>query len=235
MDLNRKLGPLPVWAWALIGVGVGYYFVKKKQAATAASQATLSPVVEAGPATINAGTGGVATPSQSDWQTQAANGAIAAGYNPSQVENALSSFSTGQPLDQTQEGILNWILQNYGSPPSGVSPVVAGALPPPQVSGSASGASSEAAANPFGVGTVVSSYRGQAEKIASEAGGTSSFGPVGVTNFGGLYTVPGVNVSGSEYNPSATPGEYSATLNGNEVVETGPTGTKIFTLSGAPK
>lgn len=136
--LTRKLGPLPVWAWALVGVAVGYYIYKKRQSsAAAASQATLSST----PATTASGAAPASvmttsTPeTQAAWQQSAAQGAITAGYNPSAVENALANWQNGQPLDSTQEGILNWILSKYGGPPNGVQPVYTGQTTPPVTAG----------------------------------------------------------------------------------------------------
>ena len=137
MDLQHKIGPLPLWAWIGIAAVLGYVIIeKRKQAASAASVAT----VPSGASTEMSGIGTAATPAGSttgfnslgDWQASAASGAIGAGYNPSATETALANYASGQPLDPTQEGILNWILQNYGAPPGGAQPVIAATLPPPQ-------------------------------------------------------------------------------------------------------
>lgn len=145
--MSKKLGPLPIWAWALIGVAVGYYIYKKQQASAAAtaSQATLTST----PATTTSGAAPSSTLSaaaanpdtQTAWTSTAAQGAIGAGYAPTAVENALANWQNGQPLDSTQEGVLNWILKNYGSPPNGVQPVYTGTLPSPSSGTGATGGS----------------------------------------------------------------------------------------------
>ena len=83
--------------------------------------------------------------------------------------------------------------------------------------------------NPYGVGTTVA----PGEQV-TQAVSAGQFGYVDQTSLGGLYTVPGVSISGSEYNPAAKSATYTTTVNGNQVYESGPAGTKVFTLSGTP-
>lgn len=52
-SLTKKLGPLPVWAWALIGGAAGYWYLKKK----GGKAGTGAPVV-ATPTTYGGGGGG---------------------------------------------------------------------------------------------------------------------------------------------------------------------------------
>ena len=142
MDLQRKIGPLPLWAWIGIAAVVGYvvYEKRKQSAAAAAVPATVPSTLS----TELSGLGSAASPAGSgsgfsslgDWQSAAASGAIGAGYNPSATETALANYASGQPLSTSQEGILNWVLQHYGPAPGGAQPVIAGMLPPPQGTGS---------------------------------------------------------------------------------------------------
>lgn len=142
-DLSAKMGLLPVWAWAVLGVAVGYYLYKKMQTSTSAGTTAATAPSSADTATtqpyytLGGGTGATGTATGAgattantapqtlgEWESTAASGAIAAGYNPSQVETALANFGSGQPVDSTGESILNWALSQYGSPPSGVMPVL---------------------------------------------------------------------------------------------------------------
>lgn len=136
LDLTRKIGPLPLWAWLGIGAAIGYYIYKRNQSAQATAaavagggqqaaadtQSTLSPsgLTGSGP--------GVQYASNADWATAASDAAINAGFNPSEVENAVSNYLDGSTQDSQGEAILNWILQNFGSPPSGPSAVVGGGV-----------------------------------------------------------------------------------------------------------
>lgn len=136
LDLTRKIGPLPLWAWLGIGAAIGYYIYKRNQTAQATAaavaggsqQAAADTQTTLSPSGLTGGGPGMQYASNADWATAAADAAIQAGFNPTEVENAISNFLSGSTQDSQGEAILNWILQNFGSPPSGPSAVVGGGV-----------------------------------------------------------------------------------------------------------
>lgn len=145
-SLTKKVGPLPMVAW--VGMVAAAYVIYRYYKASRSSAATAdSPVVTAqgdiGSASdFTSGFGGIGgtaqgssiqTPTVSgpstnvDWGNNAANGAIAMGYNPTDVEAAIGSYlyGTGTALNDSQSAILRWVLTKFGTPPESVI------LPPP--------------------------------------------------------------------------------------------------------
>ena len=90
--LQRKLGPLPVWAWALIGLAVGYYVYEhylKGATAAASTASTANPVPGSDQSTGGASAdGGIGTPATTT-------AATAAATDPNAGENAPGNFAPG--------------------------------------------------------------------------------------------------------------------------------------------
>lgn len=64
--LGRKVGPLPVWAWAVLLAGVAYYFYRRNagsSGSTSASQSAAQPVTDTttGTGTDTTGSSGTST------------------------------------------------------------------------------------------------------------------------------------------------------------------------------
>jgi hypothetical protein len=136
--MTKKLGPLPVWAWAVAGVG-GYLLLERlRKTSTAAATAAGASV-----AASNAGTGlgtsqtppplpgspgisGITTNNQ--WATEASTTLISDsgqyGWSPSEVETAISAYLNGENLTGDGVAIVNAALAMFGSPPEGNVPVV---------------------------------------------------------------------------------------------------------------
>lgn len=154
---KNKLGPLPVAVWAIliVGVGSGIYLLMKRRGgaksvstdATAATDNTGSGVDTDGSTDAASGawsantpansggsvTGVNGTPASSDnshWAANVANGMIAAGSDPTVVQNALSDYLNGRPLTPQEQAIINTAVQKYGVPPEGVLPVKVTQPPP---------------------------------------------------------------------------------------------------------
>lgn len=145
--LTKKLGPLPVWTYALIiAVAVwGYTYWRNNRAGT---QIPLSPeqsIVSPAPfentdpmpgtntgdgyqETFPKGQPGISTNAQ--WAKQAANQLIASGATPVIVSTALAKYLNGKPLNAQEKAIINQAISLYGVPPEGVLPV-AGTSPTP--------------------------------------------------------------------------------------------------------
>ncbi len=68
------------------------------------------------------------------WATNAANGLVGQGqYTALDIENALSNYITGAPLNTAQNAIVNAAIAAYGSPPEAVIPSTSAAVPAPQL------------------------------------------------------------------------------------------------------
>lgn len=136
---TRKLGPLPVWGYAAIIVGVAVVFwYWRKHSATQLNPTTVSTVPPTGAAdtpgfnqtqtpysgvvsTFPMGTPSPTTNAQ--WTKQTADQLTALGYSPDSVNNALSAYVNGQPLDAAGQSLINVALQKFGNAPQGVLPV----------------------------------------------------------------------------------------------------------------
>lgn len=134
-SLTHKLGPLPVWAWGLIGggiFGVAYYLHKKKQVAAGSTGPSYSDLNASGNggnagelATTggSAGAGGGTPPSLASWAANVVNWLIGQGTDPASASNAISAYINGQTLTSDQTVLVNKGLTQFGSPPSGILPV----------------------------------------------------------------------------------------------------------------
>ena len=138
--LTRKMGPLPVWAWAAIVVAVvwGLYAYR-----TVTGRAKPVPAVpgagtpdngySASTGSVSGSVGGVGVQSgingtpamqtNAQWARQAADQLIAMGDSPDAVNNALSAYVNGQTLDTGGDSIIREALTKFGNPPEGVLPV----------------------------------------------------------------------------------------------------------------
>lgn len=134
MDLTGKLGPIPIWGWAvgIVGVYVLFHYLHGATSSTPAtvSSATL-PTNYSLPGAGATQTSGSATSSSStpstpttnaEWGNAAAAYLIGAGDNPSLVEQALSDFLAGNTLTASEQTLVNAALKQLGSPPGGVLP-----------------------------------------------------------------------------------------------------------------
>lgn len=136
---TRKLGPLPVWGYAAIIVGVGVVFwYWRKHSASQVNPTTVSTV----PPTGAADTSGVNQPqmpysgqvtsfpqgtaapqTNAQWAKFVSDSLIANGSPPDLVNNALSAYVGGGTLDPSQKSLIDVALQKYGNAPQGVLPI----------------------------------------------------------------------------------------------------------------
>lgn len=147
--VSKKLGPLPVWAYALIIAGVAWGFYYWRSHSVSGGNAVVNSAVPPVDAASVAGASGVlpstysgivqttpGTPSLStnaQWAKYAADQLNALGYAPDAVANALSGYVNGTSLDAQGQSLINIALQKFGTPPQGVMPVAA--QPAPQYVG----------------------------------------------------------------------------------------------------
>lgn len=138
-SLTHKLGPLPVYAWGLIGAGifVGYYVYKKRTSSSGDSATGSAADLLAGGSTdggsgtgelattggSSTGNGGSDSPSLAQWGANVSNWLAGQGATPQDADNAISAYINGQTLTADQETLVNKGLAQFGAPPSGLLPV----------------------------------------------------------------------------------------------------------------
>jgi hypothetical protein len=153
---TQKAGPLPVWAWGLIALGMWYYFQRKSSTAAGVNQQT-DPAGNVG--SIDPATGyvygtpedlaalasnnatGTSTSSGSTvagvyqnnnaWARAALNYLIGVGIDPTQASEAIQQYLTSQVLTSQQQADLNLVLTALGPPPDLPGPI--GSPVPPVV------------------------------------------------------------------------------------------------------
>ena len=147
-SLGKKLGPLPVWAWVLIAVGI--YLVLKNQGltgkSTTATGAQTDPAGNVG--TINPATGYVAgSPENTSamaaqgggstdtvssqattgaqtyadnnaWGIAAINYLVGRGIDAVTANQAVQNYLNSENLTTAQQGDVNLAIQALGAPPS---------------------------------------------------------------------------------------------------------------------
>lgn len=139
---GRKLGPLPLWGWALIlvaGVYIYYHFFSGSGnvATPAVGGATTGNTQTSSPMGMPS-FGAPAAPSFSDnqsWQNAAISEASQFNASPLDVQNATTDYLGGSNLTPSQGALINRILGGLGAAPlgtSGVSAVVSPPAPTPQ-------------------------------------------------------------------------------------------------------
>lgn len=129
--LGRKVGPLPIWAWAVLIVGGGFviFYIMRRGASTTASAngAGLSTVADqtaAGALSSMYGSGGNANGYTSGYSNnqqyeQAAISELSGStqYTPLQVQGALGDLFAGNSLTADEQAIINKIEGSLGAPP----------------------------------------------------------------------------------------------------------------------
>jgi hypothetical protein len=133
--MTKKLGPLPVYAYAVIIVGAAYgvYWWRNRVGVARPVQVTDigSGISSAGPMPGTNSYNGATTPSahapaasqsNAQWAKTVADSLIALGGNPTQVNNAIAAFLGGSQLDATQQSFVGNALRLFGNPPEGVIP-----------------------------------------------------------------------------------------------------------------
>lgn len=137
--VGKKLGPLPVWAYAAIIAVVAWgWFYWKNHSVGRVNPAAQSAVPPVDAGTIAGASGALpstysgivqttpGTPSLStnaQWAKYAADQLNALGYAPDAVANALSAYVNGTKLDAQGQSLISIALQKFGTPPQGVLPV----------------------------------------------------------------------------------------------------------------
>lgn len=130
---GRKVGPLPIWGWALVlaaGVYIFYRFYAGRQAASTGSQAAIDTQYAtngSNPSTTpyagTSGQNGSGSQFGSFFSNDAYNAAAigeASQFSSTglQVQSALAKYESGAPLTPSEGGLINQILGAFGGLPS---------------------------------------------------------------------------------------------------------------------
>lgn len=136
MDIQSKLGPLPVWAWGLIigGLAVVWLWVSGRTDTTDYSQSVTGESGNPVPDDIAPGgdfstvpvmpeTGDTPTPSDTndDWLRRAVDAVINSGVSTVSAQRAIQKYLSGETLTTAEEGIVNKALTETGLPPDGTA------------------------------------------------------------------------------------------------------------------
>ena len=134
--VGKKVGPLPLYAYALIIVvcAYGVYWWKNNKVGVAQPEGATdigsgfsptapSPFPSAGgyngsvTTTPNAG---ASSKTNAQWAKNTADSLIASGSNPADVNNAISAYLSGGTLNSVWSAIIATALRLYGNPPEGI-------------------------------------------------------------------------------------------------------------------
>lgn len=207
---TQKLGPLPVWVWAIAAVAIFYYVQRNKGAGTTAGQqtdpagntGTINPATgyvygspedqaAAGAATGALGTGSSSTSGSTTagqyqdntaWANAAINYLVGIGVDPTVANTAIQQFLASQTLTTEQQADVNLAIQRIGAPPDPPSPSNA---PPPVVTPPTGGSTVYASNPPTGltVTSVSSSHVGlKWNRVTNAKGYTVSWGTTSAAN-----------------------------------------------------
>lgn len=143
-DLNKQVGPLPLWGWgvALAG-GLGLAFLGRRALSSSSSSDTPAPPsVDPGlPASdprgavvLNGGTLVDATPAgpttNDEWRALVTRRLVSEGMGALATDTALGRYLAGMTLDTQQRNIVDRALALFGPPPDGAPVTPAPSTPP---------------------------------------------------------------------------------------------------------
>jgi hypothetical protein len=154
--LTKKLGPLPIWAWAAVVLGsyLLYHYLKNRNSSAAGSPAgTVAGGTGAPSLGLQIGPGGqiidpttgnvigtVGSPGGTGTNTTTVQGWIAAvqnalqglGYDNNAMNQALQDYVAGKPLSQQEYNIIESAIKTVGGAPASLgNPILAPTPPTP--------------------------------------------------------------------------------------------------------
>jgi LysM repeat protein len=171
-SLTRYVGPLPVWGWLAL-VAAALYLWKRHEASASSSTGTssgaLSSLLGSGSSSASTGTGSSAASSDAtdsdtsgetndSWADSAIQYLEGQGYNQSQAQAAIGTYTSGGTLDPSMATLVDSAVQGVGQPPSLILPTsTTPALPTPTAPGTGTASSTTSAGAGSAVGSSGSS------------------------------------------------------------------------------
>lgn len=141
---GRKVGPLPIWGWAIVLAGAVFVWFRFFGGSSSSSGASSSAASSALPNIMTTGgylptataTGGTTAPGFTDnqsWENAALQQASQFGTTPVQLQGALDSYLAGGTYSVQQGGWINKVIEALGAAPTGTlgTPTPAGATSTP--------------------------------------------------------------------------------------------------------
>lgn len=159
--LGRKVGPLPVWMYAVAFLGIWYYLERKKSATAAAASTTSTTATTGNYGTDPAGNTGEINPAtgyvygsaedtaalqqqstgaqssgsystNDQWAEAAINYLVGLGDDSVVANGAIEAYLQSQTLTTAQQAMVNSAIQKLGAPPQPPSPgTTTGVVAPP--------------------------------------------------------------------------------------------------------
>ena len=134
--ITEKKGPLPVWGWAALAVGVFIIFRGLPHLSSAATGTISTVGNSAGSGAGSSNSVGGSTPTTTNttnplltWLANANNAATSLGVNPSDFQTAVTDYLANSAIPSTAETALNAVLHVVGNAPGIDTPIYSAPTP----------------------------------------------------------------------------------------------------------
>ncbi len=207
--LTEKKGPLPVWGYGIVLIGVFILFKGLPHLGSAVTASSAVPTVGSSAGGSSSGsasqpiTSTTTTPSVLDWLASAQNAANSLGVDPTQFQTAITDYLSNTPIPGAAktalQAVLNTVcyapgisLPNYQAPSTQTAPTTP-AYDPLNVASNFMGDLQHQLAAEIAAGKTA-----PGENVFVDVISTGQ-GALGLTNSGGIYAT-GNNFNGSPIN-----------------------------------
>ena len=114
-NLTEKLGPLPGYAWVILGAGAVIWYRKKHPSTSVTSTSPAAPLDSSSTAATDPSLG---LSNNAAWGSQAAQNLYgSSAYSPADITSAIDAYLNGSSLTSNQQGIINAAIAGLGNPP----------------------------------------------------------------------------------------------------------------------
>lgn len=119
-NLTEKLGPLPGYAWVILGAGAVIWYRKKHPSTSVTSNSPAAPLDSSSTAATDPSLG---LSNNAAWGSQAAQNLYgSSAYSPADITSAIDAYLNGSSLTSNQQGIINAAIAGLGNPPDLTGP-----------------------------------------------------------------------------------------------------------------
>lgn len=132
--MTKKVGPLPLWGWA-VGLGavlVAYMYVRQSQSASSGAATpipTTGGVVDTTGSSMGGSSGDPFTSNgatNQQWENAAIMSASKWGLSPTGVQSALDKYLNGYTLNSAEQNAVNKVIGTFGAAPEPLTGLVNG-------------------------------------------------------------------------------------------------------------